>query len=153
MKGWNLPKIYQRKQGIGRWLTWRWMQQILKECCYLSPKLQSHNSDDQHLYIHCCENLKSHESQISCYKTKVTHLGDGRYGKKCLRAGPYLFRFLGTLKIKCIIVNKHILWIQNKKSTLRSINFCDTKHFIQDTWSQIKHITQKLRDLLGCDTM
>ena len=68
------------------------------------------------LYIHCCENLNSHESQISCYKTKVTHLGDGRYGKKCLRAGPYLFRFLGTLKIKCINVNKFILWIKNKKS-------------------------------------
>jgi len=98
----------------------------------ISKITHSHNSDDQHLYIPCCENFKSHESQISCYKTKVTHLGDGRYGKKCLRAGPYLFRFLGTLKIKCINVNKYILWIQNKKSMLHSINFCGAKHFIQD---------------------
>jgi len=99
----------------------------------ISKNTQSHNSADQHLYIHCCENLKSHESQISCYKTKVPHLGDGRYGRKCLRAGPYLFRFLAALKIKYINVNKYILWIQNKKSTLHSINFCGAKHFIQDT--------------------
>jgi len=99
----------------------------------ISKITQSHNSDNQHLYIHYCGNLKSHESQISCYKTKVTHLGDGRYGKKCLRAGPYLFRFLGTLKIKCINVNTYILWIQNNKSMLHSINFCGVKHFTQDT--------------------
>jgi hypothetical protein len=99
----------------------------------ISKITQSHNSDNQHLYIHYCENLKSHESQISRYKTNVTHLGDGRYGKKCLRAGPYLFRFLVTLKIKCINVNKYILWIQNKKPMLHSINFCGAKHFIQDT--------------------
>jgi hypothetical protein len=81
----------------------------------------------------------------------VTHLGDGRYGKKCLRAGPYLFRFLGLLKIKCINVNKFILWNQNKKSMLHSINFIGARHFIQDTRFQIKHVTQKLRALLGCD--
>jgi hypothetical protein len=30
----------------------------------------------------------------------MTNLGDGRIGMKCLSAGPYLFRFLGLLKMK-----------------------------------------------------
>lgn len=63
------------------------------------------------IYVHFWSNITNNYNTKSLTNpitkqtvVSITCLRDARYGRKCLSAGPYLFCFLGLLKIKQISV-------------------------------------------------